>query len=125
MTTASDPSSGAPRVPQPASTPEELRAALALVAPGALPTFDAERSAALRQAREQVSAAPLRRFLGQWAVYVAIERAPDRAARLHALEARAAETDDLADARAIAAEIGGILDTAAAEAGVHRGQHLP
>ncbi|WP_049570377.1 DUF6247 family protein [Streptomyces sp. SBT349] len=124
MTTASDSSAGVPRIPQPASTPEELRAALALVAPGALPTFDAERAAALRQAREQVSAAPMRRFVGQWAVYVAVERAPDRAARLRVLEARAAETDDLTEARAIAAEIGGIIDTAVAEAGVERGPGL-
>ncbi|WP_052847318.1 DUF6247 family protein [Streptomyces avicenniae] len=125
MTTASDSSAGASRIPQPGGTPEELRAALALVAPGALPVFDAERAAALRQAREQVSAAPMRRFVGQWAVYVAIERAPDRAARLRALEARAAETDDLDEARVLAAEIGGILDTAVAEAGVQRGHHLP
>ncbi|WP_258534786.1 hypothetical protein [Streptomyces sp. PT12] len=64
----------------------------------------------------------MRRFAGQWAVYVAVERAPDRAARLCALEARAAETDDLDEARAIAAEIGVILDTAVAEAGVEPGQ---
>jgi hypothetical protein len=35
----------APRIAQPGSTPEELRAALALLCPDALPTFDAERAA--------------------------------------------------------------------------------
>ncbi|MDT0344972.1 DUF6247 family protein [Streptomyces litchfieldiae] len=122
MTTASDSSAAVPPTPQPASTPEDLRAALSLVAPRALPTFDAERAVALQEARKQVSAAPMRRFVGQWALYVAVERHADRAARLRVLEARAAETDDLTEARAIAAEIGSIIDTAVAEAGIQRGQ---
>lgn len=42
------------RIAQPPSAPEGLRAALALIAPDALPTFDAERAATLRQPREQV-----------------------------------------------------------------------
>lgn len=63
-----------PLIPQPGTTPEELRAALAVLAPGALPTFDAERADALQQARDTVSAAPMRRFAGQWAVHIAIER---------------------------------------------------
>ncbi|WP_405880913.1 DUF6247 family protein [Streptomyces sp. NBC_01136] len=116
------PASGRPRIAQPASTPEELRAALAVIAPDALPTFDAERAAALQQARDQVSASPMRRFVGQWAVYVAIERYPERAARLHRLEARAADTEDLDQARTIAAEIGRILDVASVEAGLDRQQ---
>ncbi|MCC3652432.1 DUF6247 family protein [Streptomyces sp. S07_1.15] len=110
------------RIAQPASTPEELRAALAVIAPDALPTFDAERAAALQQSREQVSAAPMRRFVGQWAVHVAVERHPERAARLRALEARAAETEDIGQAREIAAEIGRILDEACAEAGINHRQ---
>ncbi|MFF4347286.1 hypothetical protein [Streptomyces sp. NPDC001530] len=114
------PPSGHPRIAQPASTPEELRAALAVIAPDVLPTFDAERAAALQQARDQVSAAPMRRFAGQWAVYVAIERYPERAARLHDLEVHAAQTADLDEARSIAAEIGRILDAASVEAGVAR-----
>ncbi|MDT0307923.1 hypothetical protein RM780_13250 [Streptomyces sp. DSM 44917] len=101
---------------------EDLRAALALLAPAALPTFDAERAVALRHAHEQVSAAPVRRFVGQWAVFVAIERQPGRAVRLRTLEVRAAETSDLTEARAIAAEIGGIIDAAVAEASIGRGQ---
>ncbi|MFD3732571.1 DUF6247 family protein [Streptomyces sp. NPDC058632] len=122
MTSAWDPVSGTPPIPQPAGAPEDLRAALALLAPAALPVFDAERAVALQQAREQVSAAPMRRFVGQWAVYVAVERHPEQAARLHALEARAAETDDLAEARALATEIGSLLDAACAEAGIENGQ---
>ncbi|MDX6757912.1 MULTISPECIES: DUF6247 family protein [Streptomyces] len=109
-------------MPQPASTPEGLRSALALLAPEILPTFDAERAVALQQARQQVSAAPMRRFVGQWAVYVAVERHPERAARLHELEARVTQATDLSEARAIAAEIGRIIDTACAEAGIEPGQ---
>lgn len=107
---------------QPASTPEELRATLALIAPDALPTFDAERAAALQQSREQVSAAPMRRFVGQWSVYVAVERHPERAARLRALEDRAAVSGDIDEARALAAEIGHILDDACVEAGIDNRQ---
>lgn len=115
---ALDESEAANRIAQPASTPEDLRAALAVIAPDALPTFDAERAAALQQAREQVNAAPMRRFVGQWAVYVAVERNPERAARLKSLEARAAEVDEIGQARELAAEIGRILDEACAEAGI-------
>ncbi|MEV0635214.1 DUF6247 family protein [Streptomyces sp. NPDC050619] len=122
MSIAAQSGSGDSVVPQPASTPEDLRSALAQLAPEALPTFDVERATALQQAREQVSAAPMRRFVGQWAVYVALERHPDLAARLRSLEARAATTESLEEARTIAAEIGRILDTACEEAGVQRAQ---
>lgn len=64
----------------------------------------------------------MRRFVGQWAVYVAVERHPDCAARLRTLEARAAETDDVLEARELVAEIGCILDTACAEAGIDQEQ---
>ncbi|MEW1804359.1 hypothetical protein [Streptomyces virginiae] len=57
------------------------------------------------------------RFLRQWALQIAIERHPDLAARLRHLEARAAHVTDPEDGRMIAAEIGRILDKAAAEAG--------
>ncbi|MEV2213046.1 DUF6247 family protein [Streptomyces sp. NPDC050997] len=122
MSTAAHSGSDDSVAPQPAGIPEDLRASLAKLAPDALPSFDAERSVALQQAREQVSAAPMRRFVGQWAVYVALERHPERAARLRALEARAAETESLAEARTIASEIGRILDMACAEAGVEPAQ---
>ncbi|WP_155060800.1 DUF6247 family protein [Streptomyces blattellae] len=122
MSTAAQSGLGDSVAPQPASTPEDLRAAIAQLAPDALPTFDAERSAALQQAREQVSAAPMRRFVGQWAVYVALERHPERAAALRSLETRAAATENLEEARAIASKIGRILDMACAEAGIERAE---
>ncbi|MFI5987180.1 DUF6247 family protein [Streptomyces sp. NPDC051555] len=118
-TAAEQPHGGS--VPQPAATAEDLRATLARIAPEAVPTFDAERATAITRAREQVSSAPVRRFLRQWALYVAIERHPDTAARLRRLEDRAAHITDRDEARAIASEIGRILDKAAAEAGVADG----
>jgi hypothetical protein len=62
----------------------------------------------------------MRRFVGQWAVYVAIERHPEQAGRLRELEARAAVVDDLDEAHEITAEVGRILDAACVEAGVAR-----
>ncbi|MFI9721083.1 DUF6247 family protein [Streptomyces sp. NPDC052396] len=110
-------------VPQPASTPEDLRAALAQLAPAALPMFDTERAEAVREARETLNSAPLRRFVGQWAVYVAIERYPSRAARLRELEALVAESDDFATIREMVAEIGRIYDAAFIEAGIEPEGH--
>ncbi|MCX5078575.1 hypothetical protein OG321_39850 [Streptomyces sp. NBC_00424] len=109
-------------VPQPAATVEEMRAALTRIAPDAVATFDAERAAAVALARQEFSSAPMRRFLRQWALTVAIERHPDLAARLRHLEARAAHVTDREEGRMIAAEIGRILDKAAAEAGVSHGE---
>ncbi|MFF4601695.1 DUF6247 family protein [Streptomyces sp. NPDC001339] len=100
------------------ASPEDLRAALRQIAPDAVPAFDAERVVALREARERISSAPMRRFVGQWAVYVALWRHPERAARLHALEVRSAETDSLEEARSLVTEIGRILRDACIEANV-------
>lgn len=111
----------APLIPQPKNAPEDLRAAIAQVAPESLPTFDAERAEALRQARSTGSAAPMQRLVGQWAVYVAIERHPQRAARLRRLESAAEHADTDEEALAAVSEIGRILDLAFAEAGLDRG----
>ncbi|MCJ0872622.1 hypothetical protein [Streptomyces sp. AP-93] len=120
MSTAADHPSGS-AVPQPAATAEELRATLARIAPDAVATFDAERAAAVARARDEVSSAPMRRFLRQWALHVAIERHPEQASRLRHLEARAALVSHPEEARAIVAEIGRILDRATAEAGLPHG----
>ncbi|MFJ3926181.1 hypothetical protein [Streptomyces sp. NPDC090022] len=61
-------------------------------------------------------AAAVARARRQWALYLAIERHPDLAARLRHLEARAAHITDPEEGRAVVAEIGRILDRAAAEA---------
>ncbi|MEU5548006.1 DUF6247 family protein [Streptomyces sioyaensis] len=107
-----------PMIPQPNATAEELRAALVRIAPSQVAAYDAERTAAMEAARARVDAAPMRRFLRQWAFTVAIMRHPARAARLSELEARAAQMEDLTQARAIAAEVSAIQAEAAVEAGL-------
>ncbi|GAA2351637.1 hypothetical protein [Streptomyces violaceusniger] len=107
-------------IPQPNTTAEDLRAAVVQIAPNQVAVFDAERTAAVEAARSQVDAAPMRRFLRRWALTVAIERVPARAARLSELEARAGQVEDLAEGRAIAAEVAAIHAEAAAEAGIDR-----
>ncbi|MGR3935267.1 DUF6247 family protein [Streptomyces sp. BRA346] len=99
---------------------EYLRAALAHASPNQLAAFDTEWTAAVEAARGQVDAAPLRRCLRHWALTVAIERVPARAVRLRELEARAGQVEDLAEGRAIAAEVAAIHACAAAEAGFGR-----
>ncbi|AGP61484.1 hypothetical protein M271_50645 [Streptomyces rapamycinicus NRRL 5491] len=83
-------------------------------------SFDADGTKSVAAAREHVDAAPMRRFLRQWALTVAIERHPARAARLRELEARAAQVENLTEARAIAAEVSAIQAEAADEAGIAR-----
>ncbi|GAA0340925.1 DUF6247 family protein [Streptomyces blastmyceticus] len=121
MSTAATEEPDTPLIPQPANTPEALRAAVAKVMPASLTTFDAERVEALREARSTGNAGPMRRLVGQWAVYVAIERHPKRAARFHYLEAAADQADTDEEALTAASELGHILDQAFAEAGLlHR-----
>ncbi|MCF3103439.1 hypothetical protein IPZ58_17895 [Streptomyces roseoverticillatus] len=121
MSTAASEEPGFPLIPQPANNPEDLRAAIAQVAPRSLAAFDAERTEALRQARETGSAAPMQRLVGQWAVFVAIERHPERAAMLRRLEVTAEQADTDDEALAAISAIGRILDQALAEAGLGRG----
>ncbi|MCG0288661.1 hypothetical protein [Streptomyces sp. PSAA01] len=65
----------------------------------------------------------LRLIVAQWAVGLALTRYPIRAARLRELEAIAARSEDLVEARRAVAEIGRILDEAFAEAGIERSLH--
>ncbi|MFK0050022.1 DUF6247 family protein [Streptomyces sp. NPDC090741] len=117
MSTA--PESGPEAVPQPAARPEDLRAALARLAPSRLPEFDAERAAAVAQARAEVSPAPLHRLVSYWAVEVAHARNPQRLARLRDLEHRAQSADD-ADLPGVLSQIRMILLEVHAEAGFTR-----
>ncbi|MBO3679046.1 hypothetical protein [Streptomyces sp. NEAU-YJ-81] len=64
--------------------------------------------------------AQLRLIVAQWAVDLALARYPIRAARLRELEAMAARSEDLVEARRTVAEIGRILDEAFTEAGIER-----
>ncbi len=105
-----------PLIPMPALTPDALRAAVARIAPSRLPALTQHLFEATTNAQQSQSLAPLRAFLHSWAVFVAIQRHPERAARLRELE-RLVDTGDQDPTEAIA-EIRRIQETAAAEAGL-------
>jgi hypothetical protein len=70
----------------PELTPDALRAAVAKIAPSRVPALTQHLFEATTNAQQAQSLAPLRAFVHSWAVFVAIERHPGRAARLHELE---------------------------------------
>ncbi|UFQ15539.1 MULTISPECIES: hypothetical protein [Streptomyces] len=100
----------------PELTPDALRAAVARIAPSRIPALTQHLFEATTNAQQTQSLAPLRAFIHSWAVFVAIERHPQRAARLRELErlVNAAERDPT-DA---IIEIRRIRDEAEAEAGL-------
>ncbi|MFD3379107.1 MULTISPECIES: DUF6247 family protein [unclassified Streptomyces] len=104
-----------PLMPMPERTPDALRAAVARIAPSRLPALTQHLFEATTNAQQTQSLAPLRAFVHSWAVFVAIERHPQRAARLHELE-RIVDAGDQEPAEAIA-EIRAIRAAAEAEAG--------
>ncbi|MFK4064544.1 hypothetical protein [Streptomyces sp. NPDC029674] len=105
-----------PLIPMPELTPDALRAAVSRIAPSRVPALTQHLFEATTNAQQTQSLAPLRAFVHSWAVFVAIERRPQRAARLRELErlVNAAEQDPT-DA---IAEIRRIRDAAEAEAGL-------
>ncbi|MEV7191209.1 hypothetical protein AB0N81_05280 [Streptomyces sp. NPDC093510] len=105
-----------PLIPMPELTPDALRAAVSRIAPSRVPALTRHLFEATTNAQQTQSLAPLRAFVHSWAVFVAIERHPQRAARLRELErlVNAAEQDPT---EAIA-EIRRIRDDAEAEAGL-------
>jgi hypothetical protein len=98
-----------PAVPLPERDPAALRAAVGQLYPAALDKFDADWTEATARARDEYSLLPARYFVEHWWSWVAVERWPELTARLHARERMVAESQDEADRRAAAAEIGCIL----------------
>jgi hypothetical protein len=98
-----------PVIPLPERNPAALRAAVAQLDPSALAKFEADWTAATARARDEYSMQPPRYFIEHWWSWVAVQRWPERAARLHACERVVAESQDRAERRAAAAEIGDIL----------------
>lgn len=101
-----------PVIPLPERNPAALRAAVGRLNPGALAKFEADWTAATARARDEYSLLPARYFVEHWWSWVAVERRPDLAARLHACERIVAESPDQGERRAAAAEIGRILHQA-------------
>lgn len=105
-----------PLIPMPELTPDGLRRAVAQITPGALPALVEHLAEAATAAQKGGSLGPLRAFTHRWALHVALERFPRRAARLHELEQLVESgTADPATARAAVAEIGRLVDEARAE----------
>ncbi|MEV0558031.1 MULTISPECIES: hypothetical protein [unclassified Streptomyces] len=75
-----------PLIPMPELTPDALRAAVARIAPSRLPALTQHLFEAATNAQQTQSLAPLHAFAHSWAVFIAIEQHPHRAARLHELE---------------------------------------
>ncbi|WP_413753445.1 DUF6247 family protein [Streptomyces sp. R-74717] len=105
-----------PLIPMPELTPDALRAAVARIAPSRIPALTQHLFEATTNAQQTQSLAPLRAFVHSWAVFVAIERHPEHAARLHALE-RVVNAGEEDPTEAIT-EIQRIRETAEAEAGL-------
>ncbi|WP_030674187.1 hypothetical protein [Streptomyces sp. NRRL B-1347] len=75
-----------PLIPMPELTPDALRAAVAKIAPSQVPELTRRLFEATTNAQQTQSLAPLRSFIHYWAVFVAIQRHPQRAARFRELE---------------------------------------
>ena len=98
-----------PVVPLPEREPAAIRAAVARIDPAALARFEADWTAATARARDEYSLLPARYFVEHWFTWVAVERWPQLAARLHACERIVAESLDRTERRQAAAEISHIL----------------
>ena len=105
-----------PLIPMPDLTPDALRAAVARIAPSRIPALTQHLFEATTNAQQTQSLAPLRAFIHSWAVFIAIERHPERAARLRELE-RIVDTA-AQDPTTVIDEIRQIRKTAEAEAGL-------
>ncbi|WP_217546783.1 hypothetical protein [Streptomyces sp. GbtcB6] len=111
-----------PLIPMPELTPDALRAAVARIAPSRIPALTQHLFEATTNAQQTQSLAPLRAFVlpqrgyPQWAVFVSIQRHPERAARLRELE-RIVDAGEQDPAAAIT-EIQAIRETAEAETGL-------
>ncbi|WP_405657066.1 DUF6247 family protein [Streptomyces sp. RK9] len=101
----------------PEPTPDALRAAVAKIAPSRVPALTQHLFEATTNAQQTQSLAPLRAFIHSWAVFVAIERHPQRAARLRALERLIADGREQDPMDAVT-EIRQIQEAAEAEAGL-------
>jgi len=90
-----------PLIPMPELTPDALRAAVARIAPSRVPALTQHLFEAATNAQHTQTLAPLHAFVHSWAVFIAIERHPRRAARLRELE-RIVAAGDQEPAEAIA-----------------------
>lgn len=97
--------------PRPEQTPDALRAALALVAPGRLAEMQRTKDEAFAKAVEWQSLSPVRSWVLAWARDIEIARRPDLSAR-HSRASGNLEHEDPAVAREALRELTVVLDEA-------------
>ncbi len=98
-------------IPRPEQTPDALRAALAVVAPGRLEEMQATKDEAFAQAVEWQSLSPVQSWVLIWARDIEIARRPDLSSRLS--RARSAlEHEDHASAEEALRELSAVLNEA-------------
>jgi hypothetical protein len=98
-------------VPRPEQTPDALRAALAVVAPGRLPEMQRTKDEAFAMAVEWQSVSPVQSWVLAWARDIEIARRADLSAR-HARANSNLEDEDPAVARDALRELTEVLDEA-------------
>ncbi|MEW1719557.1 hypothetical protein [Streptomyces sp. NPDC093109] len=98
-------------VPRPEQTPDALRAALAVVAPGRLAEMQRTKDDAFAKAVEWQSLSPVRGWVLAWARDIEIARRPDLSTR-HYRASGNLESEDPAVAREALRELTMVLDEA-------------
>lgn len=106
-----------PLLPMPELKANALRSAVAQLLPSRLPEFDKQMADFMTMAQAAESLGPVRTFLERWGLVIAIERHPDRAARMHRCEQLITEGGDPDEERAALSEISRILAEAHREIG--------
>jgi hypothetical protein len=98
-------------IPRPAQTPDALRAALAVVAPGRLDEMQATKDDAFAKAVEWQSLSPVQSWVLIWAREIEIARRPDLSSRFTQAQ-RTLEHEDPATAQEALRQLSAVLDEA-------------
>ncbi|MFG2885613.1 hypothetical protein ACGFYV_25540 [Streptomyces sp. NPDC048297] len=98
-------------VPRPELTPDALRAALAVVAPGRLDEMQAKKDEAFAKAVEWQSLSPVQSWVLIWARDIEIARRPDLSSRYTRAQ-KDLEDEDPVVAREALRELSAVLDEA-------------
>ncbi|MFE7954057.1 hypothetical protein ACF1AY_06045 [Streptomyces sp. NPDC014776] len=105
------PEQGRELIPRPEQTPDALRAALAVVAPGRLAEMQATKDEAFAKAVEWQSVSPVQGWVLRWARDIEIARRPDLSARFERAQSRL-EDEDSGIAEKALRELTAVLDDA-------------
>lgn len=98
-------------IPRPEQTPDALRAALAVVAPGRLGEMQATKDEAFAKAVEWQSLSPVQSWVMIWARDIEIARRPDLRTR-HSHAKSALEDEDPVTAQEALRELSAVLEEA-------------